>query len=98
VLRSELVARRLPPDVAPELRQELQEAVAVARRSLGEVREAVAGYLPDPAGHARELHEVFLLSETGSSPRPAQSASTAKLRGHRHEFAMRELERRRSEM
>lgn len=44
VLKSELVARRLPPDVAPELRQELQEVAQVARRSLDEVREAVAGY------------------------------------------------------
>jgi two-component system sensor histidine kinase DesK len=44
VLKSELVARRLPPEVGPELRQELQEVVQVARRSLDEVREAVAGY------------------------------------------------------
>jgi two-component system, NarL family, sensor histidine kinase DesK len=44
VLKSELVARRLPPDVVPELRQELQEVAQVARRSLDEVREAVAGY------------------------------------------------------
>ena len=44
VLKSELVARRLPPDVGPELRQELQEVAQVARRSLDEVREAVAGY------------------------------------------------------
>jgi two-component system sensor histidine kinase DesK len=44
VLKSELVARRLPQDVAPELRQELQEVAQVARRSLDEVREAVAGY------------------------------------------------------
>jgi two-component system sensor histidine kinase DesK len=44
VLKSELVARRLPTDVAPELRQELQDVAQVARRSLDEVREAVAGY------------------------------------------------------
>jgi two-component system sensor histidine kinase DesK len=44
VLKSELVARRLPPEVGPELRHELQEVVQVARRSLDEVREAVAGY------------------------------------------------------
>jgi two-component system sensor histidine kinase DesK len=44
VLKSELVARRLPPGVAPELRQELQDVAQVARRSLDEVREAVAGY------------------------------------------------------
>lgn len=44
VLKSELVARRLPAEVAPELRQELQDVAQVARRSLDEVREAVAGY------------------------------------------------------
>src|SRR5438105_4849803 len=44
VLKSEVVARRLPPDAPPELRQELQEVAQVARRSLDEVREAVAGY------------------------------------------------------
>lgn len=44
VLKSQVVARRLPADVDPALRQELQEVVQVARRSLDEVREAVAGY------------------------------------------------------
>jgi two-component system, NarL family, sensor histidine kinase DesK len=44
VLMSEVVARRLPADTAPELRQELQEVAQVARRALDEVREAVAGY------------------------------------------------------
>jgi two-component system, NarL family, sensor histidine kinase DesK len=44
VLKSEVAARQLPPDAAPELRQELQEVAQVTRRALDEVREAVAGY------------------------------------------------------
>jgi two-component system sensor histidine kinase DesK len=44
VLKSELVARRLPPEANTDLRRELQDVVQMARRSLDEVREAVAGY------------------------------------------------------
>ena len=43
VLKSEVAARRLPPD-AGGARDEIQEVVDVARKSLDEVREAVAGY------------------------------------------------------
>jgi two-component system sensor histidine kinase DesK len=44
VLKSELVARELPAAVDPGLRRELRDVAAVARRSLDDVREAVAGY------------------------------------------------------
>jgi len=43
VLKSEVVARRLPPE-AGELRDEILEVVDAARKALDEVREAVAGY------------------------------------------------------
>jgi len=44
VLKGEVVGRRLPADYDPDVRQDLHEMVRLARRSLDEVREAVAGY------------------------------------------------------
>ena len=44
VLKSELLARELPDSVRPELRQEVKDVAVVARKSLDDVREAVAGY------------------------------------------------------
>jgi two-component system sensor histidine kinase DesK len=44
VLKSELVAKQLPPDADDGLRQELRDIARVARKSLNDVREAVAGY------------------------------------------------------
>jgi two-component system sensor histidine kinase DesK len=44
VLKSELVARQLPPDTDRGLRDELTDVTAAIRRSLDNVREAVAGY------------------------------------------------------
>jgi two-component system, NarL family, sensor histidine kinase DesK len=58
VLRSELAARHLPPDASPELKEELQEVTQAARRSLDEVREAVAGYRQ--ANLDREVTEALM--------------------------------------
>jgi len=44
VLKSELLARILPEDAPPRVKQEAEEIEAVARGALREVREAVAGY------------------------------------------------------
>ena len=44
VLKSELLARVLPDDAPPRVRQEVTEIESVARGALREVREAVAGY------------------------------------------------------
>jgi two-component system sensor histidine kinase DesK len=44
VLKSELVSRQLPADADSSLRHEVQDIAQVARRSLNDVREAVAGY------------------------------------------------------
>jgi two-component system, NarL family, sensor histidine kinase DesK len=44
VLKSELVARQLPPDADDSLRQELRDVARAARSSLNDVREAVGGY------------------------------------------------------
>lgn len=44
VLKSEVVARQLPADADESLRQEVREIAQVARKSLNDVREAVAGY------------------------------------------------------
>lgn len=44
VLKSELVARELPPAVSADLRQEVVDVASVARQSLNDVREAAAGY------------------------------------------------------
>lgn len=44
VLKSELVATELPPDVNPGLRENVMDVVAAVRRSLDELREVVAGY------------------------------------------------------
>ena len=44
VLKSELVARELPPAVNADLRQEIMDVASVARQSLNDVREAAAGY------------------------------------------------------
>lgn len=44
VLKSELVARELPPAVSADLRQEVMDVASVARQSLNDVREAAAGY------------------------------------------------------
>jgi two-component system, NarL family, sensor histidine kinase DesK len=44
VLKSELVARELPPVVSADLRQEVTDVASVARQSLNDVREAAAGY------------------------------------------------------
>lgn len=44
VLKSELVERALPASVDADLRQEVKDIAAVARKSLNDVREAVAGY------------------------------------------------------
>ena len=44
VLKSELVAKQLPPDTDESVRQEMRDIAQTARRSLNDVREAVAGY------------------------------------------------------
>ena len=44
VLKSELASQQLPADAGDSVRQELQEIVGVARKSLNDVREAVGGY------------------------------------------------------
>lgn len=44
VLKSELAARQLPADADDSLRQELRDVARAARSSLGDLREAVAGY------------------------------------------------------
>jgi two-component system, NarL family, sensor histidine kinase DesK len=44
VLKSELVSRQLPEDADEPLRQEVRDIAQVARTSLDDVREAVAGY------------------------------------------------------
>jgi len=44
VLKSELAARQLPSDADDSLRQELRDVARIARSSLGDLREAVAGY------------------------------------------------------
>jgi two-component system, NarL family, sensor histidine kinase DesK len=44
VLKSELVGRELPASIDPELRREVKDIAAVARKSLDDVREAVTGY------------------------------------------------------
>ena len=44
VLKSELVAKQLPDDSSEPLRQEVKDISQVARKSLNDVREAVAGY------------------------------------------------------
>jgi two-component system sensor histidine kinase DesK len=44
VLKSELVAKQVPPDTDDQTRQELRDLARVARKSLNDVREAAAGY------------------------------------------------------
>lgn len=44
VLKSELVAKQLPQDADESLRHEVHDIAQVARKSLNEVRETVAGY------------------------------------------------------
>ncbi len=44
VLKSELVAKQLPDDAGESLRQEVRDIAQVARKSLNDVRETVAGY------------------------------------------------------
>jgi two-component system sensor histidine kinase DesK len=44
VLKSELVSKQLPDDTDDSVRQEVRDIAQVARKSLNEVREAVAGY------------------------------------------------------
>lgn len=44
VLKSELVAKQLPDDATESTKQEVQDIASVARKSLNDVREAVAGY------------------------------------------------------
>ena len=44
VLKSELVAKQVPPDTDAATRQELRDLAHVARKSLNDVREAAAGY------------------------------------------------------
>lgn len=44
VLKSELVAKQLPADADESVRQEMRDIAQVARKSLNDVREAVAGY------------------------------------------------------
>ncbi len=44
VLKSELVAKQLPDDAGEPLRNEVRDIAHVARKSLDDVREAVAGY------------------------------------------------------
>lgn len=44
VLKSELVAKQLPEDASEPLRSEVRDIAQVARSSLNDVREAVAGY------------------------------------------------------
>jgi two-component system, NarL family, sensor histidine kinase DesK len=44
VLKSELAARQLPADADDSLRQELRDVARAARSSLGDLRDAVAGY------------------------------------------------------
>ena len=44
VLKSELVAKQLPDDADESLRAEVRDIASVSRKSLNDVREAVAGY------------------------------------------------------
>lgn len=44
VLKSEVVSKQLPPDASESLRSEARDIATVARKSLNDVREAVAGY------------------------------------------------------
>src|SRR5262245_25728918 len=44
VLKSELVSKQLPADASENVRGEVRDIAQVARRSLNDVREAVAGY------------------------------------------------------
>lgn len=44
VLKSELVTKQLPDDAGEPVRQEVRDIAYVARKSLNDVREAVAGY------------------------------------------------------
>jgi len=44
VLKSELVAKQVPPDTDESTRQELRDLARVARKALNDVREAAAGY------------------------------------------------------
>jgi two-component system sensor histidine kinase DesK len=44
VLKSELVAKQMPVDADESVRQEMRDIAQVARKSLNDVREAVAGY------------------------------------------------------
>ena len=57
VLKSELVAKQLPPDTDQSVRQEMRDIAQTARRSLNDVREVVAGYrkasLADELSNAR---------------------------------------------
>jgi len=57
VLKTELIGRQLPADADESLRHELEDVVAVSRKSLTDLREAVTGYrqatLPSEISSAR---------------------------------------------
>jgi two-component system sensor histidine kinase DesK len=77
-LKTDLVSRALPPDVPDELRGELADVAAMARRSLDDIRSVVAGNrqpgiaaeLAD-AGTALEAAGVALSVEDSLGPVPA---------------------------
>ena len=85
VLKSELAARQLPADADESVRQELLEVVAVARKSLNDVREAVSGYrrptLPGEISSARAALRAagiaFVVSDQAGPVPPDKDAVLA---------------------
>ncbi|HET7465705.1 MAG TPA: sensor histidine kinase [Candidatus Dormibacteraeota bacterium] len=85
VLKSELAARQLPADADDSVRQELSEVVAVARKSLNDVREAVTGYrrptLPGEISSARAALRTagitFAVSDQAGAVPPDKDAVLA---------------------
>ncbi len=76
-LKTDLVSRALPADVPGELRGELADVGAMARRSLDDIRSLVAGYrqpgIPDEladAGAALEAAGIALSVEDSLGPVP----------------------------
>jgi two-component system sensor histidine kinase DesK len=79
VLKSELVAKQLPADADEGVRQEMRDIAQVARKSLNDVREAVAGYrrptLAAEISNARSTlraASITFLVEDGVGPLPAE--------------------------
>jgi two-component system, NarL family, sensor histidine kinase DesK len=76
-LKTDLVSRALPADVPGELRGELADVAAMARRSLDDIRSLAAGYrqpgIPDEladAGAALEAAGIALSVEDSLGPVP----------------------------